>query len=57
MLVLTRTPGKTIYIGDQIEVTVLSMKGNQVRLGIQAPKDVAVHREEIYDEIRLAEAV
>ena len=56
MLVLTRTPGKTIYIGDQIEVTVLSMKGNQVRLGIQAPKDVAVHREEIYDEIRLKEA-
>ena len=57
MLILTRRIGEAIDIGDQIEVTVLSVKGKQVRLGIEAPEDVPVHREEIYDEIRLAEAV
>lgn len=48
MLILTRRPGETIKIGDDIEVTVLSIKGNQVRLGVTAPKDVPVDREEIY---------
>ena len=52
MLILTRRPGETLKIGDEIEVTVLSVKGNQVRLGITAPKEVAVHREEIYERIR-----
>ena len=52
MLILTRRPGETIRIGDDVEVTVLEVKGNQVRIGITAPKDVAVHREEIYNKIR-----
>ena len=52
MLILTRRPGETLKIGDEIEVTVHSVKGNQVRLGITAPKEVAVHREEIYERIR-----
>ena len=47
MLILTRKVGETLMIGDQVEVTVLSMKGNQIRLGVKAPKEVAVHREEI----------
>lgn len=48
MLILSRREGETMMIGDSVTVTVLGIKGNQVRLGIMAPKDVAVHREEIY---------
>ena len=52
MLILTRRVGETLMIGDEVSVTVLGVKGNQVRIGINAPKDVAVHREEIYERIR-----
>jgi carbon storage regulator len=52
MLILTRRVGETVVIGDDITVTVLGVKGNQVRLGVGAPKDVAVHREEVYDRIK-----
>lgn len=53
MLVLTRKTNETIKIGEDIEVTVLSISGDQVKLGIKAPRDVEVHRQEIYEEIRL----
>jgi len=52
MLILTRRVGETLIIGDDIKITVLGVKGNQVRIGVNAPKDVAVHREEIFDRIQ-----
>ena len=52
MLILTRRAGGTLMIGEDVSITVLGVKGNQVRIGINAPKDVAVHREEIYDRIQ-----
>ena len=51
MLILTRRVGETLMIGDEITVTIMGVKGNQIRLGINAPKSVAVHREEIYARI------
>jgi len=52
MLILTRRVGETLMIGDNVSVTVLRVKGNQVRLGVNAPKDVSVHREEIFEKIK-----
>ena len=52
MLILTRRVGETLMVGDEVTVTVLGVKGNQVRLGVNAPKHVAVHREEIYNRIQ-----
>lgn len=53
MLILTRRVGETVVIGDEVTVTVLGIKGNQVRIGVKAPKNVAVHREEIFERIRV----
>ena len=55
MLVLTRRVGETLMIGDEVTVTVLGVKGSQVRIGVNAPREVAVHREEIYERIKAEE--
>jgi carbon storage regulator len=56
VLILTRRVGETLMIGTEVTVTVLAVKGNQVRIGINAPKAVQVHREEIYDRVQLEKA-
>ena len=55
MLILTRRVGETLMVGDEVTVTVLGVRGNQVRIGIDAPKNVEVHREEIYERIKKEE--
>ena len=52
MLILTRRVGETLIVGDEISITVLGVKGNQVRVGVDAPRDISVHREEIYYRIQ-----
>lgn len=56
MLILTRRVGETVMIGNEVTITILGVKGNQVRVGINAPKSVAVHREEIYERIKREQA-
>ena len=55
MLILTRKIGESLIIGDDVEITVLSVRGNQVKLGVNAPKEIAVHHQEIYERIKAAE--
>ena len=57
MLILTRRIGETLNIGDDVSLTVLGIKGNQVRIGIKAPQDVTIHREEVAERLRQGEAV
>lgn len=57
MLILTRRIGETVMIGDDVSLTVLAVKGNQVRVGIDAPRHIAVHREEIYERVKAAKGV
>ena len=55
MLILTRKVGESLIIGDDISLTILNVRGNQVKIGVKAPKDISVHREEIYQRIKQAE--
>jgi carbon storage regulator len=57
MLVLTRKPDQSIMVGNDIEITILEVRGEQVRLGIRAPRSVTVHRKEVYDQIRQESAL
>jgi carbon storage regulator len=56
MLILTRRPGESVKIGDDVTVSILGIKGNQVRIGFNAPREVSVHRQEIYERIKASEA-
>lgn len=51
MLILTRRVGETLMIGDDVKITILKVSGNQIRIGVEAPKDVSVHREEVYQRV------
>lgn len=55
MLILTRKVGKSLLIGDDVSITILNVRGNQVKIGVKAPKEISVHREEIYQRIKQAE--
>lgn len=55
MLILTRKIGESLLVSDDVEITVLSVRGNQVKLGVNAPKEISVHRQEIYERIKAAE--